>query len=510
MDCASLPNLAPRLAGGAASAWRQLGPRGRDVVVFAVALLLCAAVRLPFYTWDSGDDAFFMQGARLWLGGHLPYIASFDIKPPGVFAAFLLPVALLGDSLLTLRLVMALGDALTALALYKLGSRMGSRWIGVWAGALYPVLSVIVFNNGGYAILEAAVVGGVLAAVISQGRKPGWIAASGLLMGFACMVKQTCLVETLFVLIFLAIRPDDRGERRWGQKVQTAAWFCAWSALPGLGACLYFARHDALGALLTDAVKLALARSSGGPDRVGAWESLVRFVSLQRVTLAPLVLSAVTLLRWKIVRARLPAAPLALLVGWLGAGAVAVVLQNASYPGYLVAEAPPLLLLSGAGLTNALDELKGVASPWRILGAAAITAALACGYMCTEQAFQEDMPAQRRIAATVLAQSPHDEDRLFVVNRGLWLYSLTGRDPPTAYYHPMHTLCDFPGAGPAALAQTLSATPRFIVVADTSLHFACERADRWGAIQQTLQAHYRKLTHVAGQHDSFDLYEAIR
>jgi hypothetical protein len=33
-----------------------------------------------------------MQGAHLWLDGNLPYVASFDIKPPGVFAAFLLPI----------------------------------------------------------------------------------------------------------------------------------------------------------------------------------------------------------------------------------------------------------------------------------------------------------------------------------------------------------------------------------------------------------------------------------
>jgi hypothetical protein len=505
MNRASLSRrLAAPLAGGVSSAWRQIGPRGRAAIAFAAAVVLCAAIRLPVFSWDSGDDTFFMQGARLWLGGNLPYVASFDIKPPGVFAAFLLPVLCLGNSLMTLRGVMVLGDALTAFALYQFGRRLGSRWIGVWAGALYPVLSVIVFNNSAYAILAPAVVGGVFAAIVSEGRKAVWIAASGLALGFACMVKQTCTLETLLVLLFLARRP--RGH--WRHGVQTAAWFCAWAALPGLAFCLYFASHQALGVLLTDTVKLALARSDGGTEGLGLEASLTRFARLQRYVVAPLGLSVLTLLRWRQVRSRLPAAPLALLAGWLGVGALAVLLQHASYPGYLAAEAPPLLLLSGAGLTVALDELKGVEAPWRVLGAAAVTTGIVYGYMRPDKAIPEDMAAERRVAAAILAQPPRTDDRLFVVNRGLWIYALSGRDPPTAVYHPMHTLCDFPGAGRSALVKALDARPRFIVVADPSLHFVCERAERWAAIRQTLQAHYRQLTHVTGQRDSFNLYEA--
>jgi 4-amino-4-deoxy-L-arabinose transferase-like glycosyltransferase len=480
------------------------------IFTFAGLVCLCAVIRLPFFVWDSGDDVFFMQGAHLWLSGHLPYVASFDIKPPGVFAAFLLPVLCLGNSLETLRAVMVLGDALTAFALYDLGRRMGDRWIGVWAAAIYPVLSVIVFNNSAYAVLAPAVVGGVLMAVVSEGRKPSWIAASGLALGLACMVKQTCVLETVVVAICLATRPDSRGERPGRQGLGAAAWFCVWAALPGLGFSLYFASHHALGALLTDSIKLALARSGGGPEGLGPWASLTRFVRLQRYVVAPLGLSALALLRWKQVRARLPTAPLGLLASWLGAGALAVLLQHASYPGYLAAEAPPLLLLSGAGLTVALDELKRAASPWRVLGAAALTSALVYGYSRPDEAVWEDMPAQRQIASTILAQPPNGDDGLFVVNRGLWVYALTGRDPPTAYYHPMHTLCDFPGAGRSALAQALEARPRFIVVADPSVHFACERPERWAAIGQTLQAHYRKLAHVTGRRDRFDLYEVSR
>jgi hypothetical protein len=511
MSRASLPpDDSASLAGGARSAWRQIGPRGRAAIAFTAALGLCAAIRLPFFSLDSGDDTFFMQGARLWLGGRLPYVASFDIKPPGVFAAFLLPVLCLGNSLLTLRAVTVLGDALTAFALYRLGRRMGGRWIGVWASALYPVLSVIVFNNSAYAVLAPAVVGGVLMALVSQGRKQGWVAASGLVLGLACMVKQTCVLEALVVLIFLATRPDKASHRPWREGVRTAAWFCAWAALPGLGFCLYFATQNALSALLTDTVKLALARSGGGTEGLSPWASLIRFVQLQRYVLAPLGLSALTLLRWKQVRVRLPKAPLGLLASWLGAGAVAVLLQHASYPGYLAAEAPPLLLLSGAGLMVALDELKSVASPWRVLGAAAITTGLVYGYMRPDKALLEDVVAERRVASTILDQPPRGDDRLFVVNRGLWIYGLSGRDPPTAFYHPMHTLCDFPGAGRSALAEALDARPRFMVIADPSLHFVCERAERWTAIRQTLQAHYRLLAHIAGQRDRFDLYEASR
>jgi hypothetical protein len=74
----------------------------------------------------------------------------------------------------------------------------------------------------------------------------------------------------------------------------------------------------------------------------------------------------------------------------------------------------------------------------------------------------------------------------------------------------MHLLCDFPGAGGPALTETLNARPRFIVVADPSVQFACERADRWAELRQTLQARYRKRAQVSGRRDRFDLYEASR
>jgi len=70
---------------GVSAVWLNMGPNRRAAIALVAALLVCAAVRLPLFTWDSGDDTFFMQGARLWLGGHLPYVATFDIKPPGVF-----------------------------------------------------------------------------------------------------------------------------------------------------------------------------------------------------------------------------------------------------------------------------------------------------------------------------------------------------------------------------------------------------------------------------------------
>ena len=117
--------------------------------------------------------------------------------------------------------------------------------------------------------------------------------------------------------------------------------------------------------------------------------------------------------------------------------------------------------------------------------------------------------ALAKAETTIRASGPAPGDRLYVVNRGLWLYAALDWPPPTRYFYPGHTLCDFKEKGPQLVDAILAARPRYLVVADRRIHYVCEQADRWRAVDAALSASYRSIAHAAGAVDSFDVYEAI-
>jgi len=471
-------------------------------VIFLMALAWAALVRAPFFDLASGDDVFFAQIADQWLHGRLPYVGAFDVKPPGVFIALLGPVFLGGNNPLVLHAVSILGDAAAMLGLYRLAILMGDRRIGLWACALYPAFSAWTVDNVAYAVLEPLQIWAVAAVLTSQGRRLGWIALAGLASGCACMIKQPCAFETIALFGWLL-----REGLRAGRRVRSALCFGVCATIPGLAVCAYFAGAHALPALIQQTIVLALARAGNGPEGLGLADTLMRLVHMQRYLLAPLALAAVAALRRRQIMARLPQARLDLLGLWFAAALVGVFLQRASYSGYLACELPPLLLLSGAALALLLER-RPVRFRWAIF-AGAVVAASAASYAAANpaSAYRDDLPALHAAARAIQLRRPGAGDRLLVLNRGLWLYGLTGLTPPTPYFHPMHLTCDFPGVGLAQLSQTLNARPRFLVVADRSVGYICDTPVRWAAIERAISARYHPISHIVGRIDAFDIYE---
>ena len=73
----------------------------------------------------------------------------------------------------------------------------------------------------------------------------------------------------------------------------------------------------------------------------------------------------------------------------------------------------------------------------------------------------------------------------------------------------MHMICDFPDAGLGRLAEALATRPRYVVVADRRQRYYCELTANWLVIDDALARSYRLLAHVAGEADSYDVYESV-
>ncbi len=460
-------------------------------------------VRLPLFRMDCLDDAGYVGLAHFWTRGVLPYARIFDFKPPGLFALVALAQSAFGPTLESLRAVAIASDALAATGLFFLARRFGRPAVGLFAAALYPILSEIAIGNDAYCPLAALTILAFLAALspLSPLRRS---VLAGLAIGAAATVKQTAGFEAVALLAILTLAPDAAPGR-----VRAALAFILAAALAPLGFLLYFAWRGAAGALIADTVVGALARPASASEGLSFAGGLLRFLPLQKGLLPLTGLCVLALVRARALAAAAPRFPLGAVWAWFAAACVSVIVQRSFAQSYLGPMLAPALLLAGFCVAQAAPEMARIPQ-WARLGALALLSlAAALAAPGVDFVRRQDVPALAAAARAIDASGPAPEDRLYVVNRGAWLASMLDLAPPTEYFFPFQTLCAFPGAGADGVAQILAARPRYIVVADRRLKYACELPESWRLIDQALAGSYRLLARAKGDFDSYDVYEAL-
>lgn len=473
------------------------------LAVFALALAWTVLARLPLWRVDGLDDAFYVEVAHLWSLGDLPYASAFDVKPPGFFAILAVAQTLFGPTIDSLRAVAVVFDALAATGMFFLGRRFGSSAIGVFAAILYPVLSELVTSNDAYCPLAAFTIFAFLAA-LSRAPLVRRATLAGVLVGAAGVVKQTAAFEAIALLFILLSAPDAR-ERR----ATTAAVFIAAAALVPLAFLTDFAAHRAAQALIDDAVLGALIRPASSAEGMTFLGGVGRYFVLQKSDVAIFGLACLALLRRRALRDALPDAPLGALEVWFALATLSILAQRAIAITYLGPTLAPGLLLAGLCLTQAAPEFRRVPQAVRLAALALASAAIALAVPGNLLTMRQQTGALAAAAAAIRDSGPRKGDRLYVVNRGDWLYAAVDVPPATQYFYPGHTLCDFfVQKGPSLLASILATEPRYVVVADRRLHYACEQKDRWPVVDGALQRSYRRIAHVVGASDFYDVYEA--
>lgn len=298
-------------------------------------------VRLPLFRMDCLDDAGYVGLAHFWTRGVLPYARIFDFKPPGLFALVALAQSAFGPTLESLRAVAIASDALAATGLFFLARRFGRPAVGLFAAALYPILSEIAIGNDAYCPLAALTILAFLAALspLSPLRRS---VLAGLAIGAAATVKQTAGFEAVALLAILTLAPDAAPGR-----VRAALAFILAAALAPLGFLLYFAWRGAAGALIADTVVGALARPASASEGLSFAGGLLRFLPLQKGLLPLTGLCVLALVRARALAAAAPRFPLGAVWAWFAAACVSVIVQRSFAQSYLGPMLAPALLLAG-------------------------------------------------------------------------------------------------------------------------------------------------------------------
>lgn len=475
----------PRVATGGSFSAVGASSNGRNLALFVLAAVVLAGLsRAALHDVVQHDPPFFAEVARLWRAGALPYVGSFDVKPPGLFALFVLAQDTLGDTYLSVQVLQILAEVAVAVALRSIGVRMGAATAGNFAGLMYIVCaSFTVLNNVGYAPFVALTAFGVRATLDFEGQslRPVWLA--GLLLGLAFTMKQTVVIPGFAMFCLLVAAPAATNRR-----LHVAGLYIAAAASPALAFCTYFAAHGALRPMLEQTVLAAVLRSGGGPEQTSYVEGLLYFFFKGMVALPVLCLAAVAIAKRNEVERSSPSARVAVLAWWLTAEIAAVLLQKTALRQYFSPVLAPSLLL--AGMLALMDIAQRESNRTATRCAALVLACVMTAPTRFTAIFRDDNPTLARINAEI-NQRRRVGDHLLVMNDALWLYAMTGLHPAGPIFNPMHLYCEFPGAGEDAMRDMIVSRPRFVVVRRAfAQDVGCATAARWETFEEGMQALY--------------------
>jgi hypothetical protein len=176
----------------------------------AYALALAAGASSLTYRFGRDQAIFFYLG-RGWLDGQLPYRDAFDLKPPGLYAAHALAIAVVGQNEVAAR-VLDLGGVLLAGAL---ALRVVRRHAVVPGALGLGALLLASWHYGNLDFWQTAqaevwVALFALAGLAALGEGPGWTprraALAGCLAGLGPTFKLTGVILGVPVALLLLVR----------------------------------------------------------------------------------------------------------------------------------------------------------------------------------------------------------------------------------------------------------------------------------------------------------------
>lgn len=459
---------------------RSLSDSGAVVLLCLAALLLRLTAFVPAVV--DTDEGLYLVQAREWLHGGWPLVAAWDMHPIGAPAMFALAFVLFGVSVEAVRLLGTICVAATACALYGAVRATGApRGIGLGAGVIYAALSVLLSGLcTNTEILIGPFIAGAMALAIRGAARavgptpqaPGWgsVAAMGLLVGCALLVKQVVVPEGSLAFVILVLPALARGVLPFPRAVLMALAYAALCAAPFALAGLAYWSQGWLDQYL-DGSLLAPFRYS--MERIAAPEAARRIgtaaLQLGLVFAAALVAVAAWRPRWT-------PGPIEVLTGgavlWFATTSAAIAGPGFFFAHYFLLWLPPLALLAAIG---AWWVARSLAKPERMrtafIGLVAILAAQA--WLVEASARLERGPGLmhrdpvREVAAAVHQAAGPDGDA-FIANYHPSVYVLADVRLTTRFPFPAHLTGEFEDLSDtnthAELDRVLAARPKVIVV----------------------------------------------
>jgi 4-amino-4-deoxy-L-arabinose transferase-like glycosyltransferase len=210
----------------------------------SLAVLAAVAIRLRLLEVpldrDEGEYAYVGQ---LLLQGVPPYGGAYTLKLPGIYGAYAASLALFGRTVAGVHLGLLVVSAATAVLVYGLVARLAGRATGVVASAAFAALAINPRLLGTAAYAEHFVllpaVGGLLALLrATEARRPGWLVASGLLLGVALLMKQSGAFFAAGAVAYVLLGRSGSPPPAWPERIRAAGALLLAALGPFAAVCL--------------------------------------------------------------------------------------------------------------------------------------------------------------------------------------------------------------------------------------------------------------------------------
>jgi hypothetical protein len=207
------------------------------LVILLAALVRIRLLEIPLER-DEGEYAYTGQ---LLLQGIPPYQAAFNMKFPGIYAAYAVIMAAFGQTIAGIHFGFLLLNAGTIVLVFLLGRRLFTPAAGVAAAAAYALLSVGAGVYGTQAHATHFVVAAALGATLlllhaadtgNDTGKPATYFSSGFLYGIAILMKQHGVFFAIFGGLYLLWNLWSQHRGTWLAMLRKLALFILGSAVP--------------------------------------------------------------------------------------------------------------------------------------------------------------------------------------------------------------------------------------------------------------------------------------
>ncbi|MEO8245849.1 MAG: hypothetical protein ABI622_01895 [Chloroflexota bacterium] len=402
----------------------------------------------------SLDAAVFTLAAERLVGGVLPYVGTWDHKPPGIYAVHAVAIALVGWlgawPAVWLATVTCVGGA-AAFVAAAARSVVGPRIAAIAGLAVAAAMSQFIVSLGGgltepIAVLPLAA--SFWRAATAGGAPLRWLAAGGL-AALALVISLPALA-VVAALIVLALRSPTPL-----RAVALGLTGAAIVALAVLGAL-------AAGGILDDAVRNVIGYNAAYRAASAPAASTGAAPQIAGVVLSFLFLIFPAALGLLAARRRRPARTAALAsLAWLGTSVVLFAAQGRFETHYAIPLAIPLAWLAAVGLDEAAGAWRR-GGPARLLGAVPIGLAVvlsAAVISATAPAMVASVTAENRrvdLIGAYIRDRSSAAATVFVWGNEPQIYLAADRAPasPYVYLYPLTT----PGySSPQQVAEILAA-----------------------------------------------------
>ncbi len=242
----------------------------RHLAWWALIAILLFAAGVRYRLLDvplERDEGEYAYAGQLLLQGVPPYQQMYNMKLPGIYAAYAAVLAVFGQTHTGIHLGLLVINAATTILIFMLAKRVIDPLAGVAAGACFAVLSLNpsvqgVFANAEHFVILPAVGGLLLLLRALDEDRPWLLFSSGLLLGLSFLMKQHGAAFIAFGGLYILIEQLRKSPLRLLPLTSRCALFAMGAVVPYVLTCLLLASAGVFGKFWFWTVDYAMAYTS--------------------------------------------------------------------------------------------------------------------------------------------------------------------------------------------------------------------------------------------------------